>query len=155
HFSAARCGDVISVYKRAQEFACKRVNPAPLVILGEEVFLDRSRFVRQPGAIHVLSDRALTPVNFAACWNDGPGPQNFIDVETKVSALLPLVPPILFTEIDGCYHLRFDFFRNSWMVSDRKCMVPVPRVSEGDPDWEEMEAPWLDAIDRASLTPED
>jgi hypothetical protein len=153
-FHPARCGDIIDVYDRAQEFACKRVNPAPLVILGEEVFLDRSRFVRRPGAIHVLSDRAIAPVNFAACWNDGPMAHNYIDVEAKLSTLLPLVPPILFTEIDGCYHLRFDFFRNSWMVSDRKCVVPVPRIGDADyDDW--AAAPWFDAIERASLDPED
>jgi hypothetical protein len=155
NFHPARCGDISDVYERAQKFACKRVNPAPLVILGEEVFLDRSRFVRRPGAIHVLSDRALEPVNFAACWNDGPGPANYIDVEAKLSALLPLVPPILFTEIKGCYHLRFDFFRNSFLVSERQCAVPVPRIRDDDPDWEEMETPWIDAVDRASLGPDD
>ena len=155
NFHTTRCDDIIGVYERAQEFACKRVNPAPLVIMGEEVFLDRSRFVRRPGAIHILSDRALEPVNFASCWPDGPGPESYIDVEAKLSALLPLVPPILFTEVAGCYHLRFDFFRNSWMVSDRKCAVPVPRISDIDPDYEEEGAPWFDAIDRASLTPED
>jgi hypothetical protein len=155
HYHATRCDDIIGFYRRAQEFACKRVNPAPLVILGEEVFLDRSRFVRRPGAVHVLSDRALAPVNFASCWGDGVGsPQNYIAVEANLSALTPLVPPILFTEIDGCYHLRFDFFRNSWMVSDRKSEVPVPRINDIEPS-DDGESPWIDAIDRTSLTPED
>lgn len=156
-FHATRCDDIIDLYERAQEFACKRVSAAPLVVLGEEVFLDRSRFVRRPGAVHVLSDRALTPVNFAACWNDGVGSaENYIDVETELTALVPLVPPILFTETEGCYHLRFDFFRNSWLVSERARGVPVPRISDVDPaDAEEGETPWIDAIDRASLEPEE
>jgi hypothetical protein len=155
-FDATRCEDIIAFYERAQEFACKRVNPAPLVILGEEVFLDRSRFVRRPGAVHVLSDRALSPVNFASCWNDIGSPENYVDVEARLTALAPLVPPILFTEIEGCYHLRFDFFRNSWLVSERTCVVPVPRISDVDPyEAEGGDTPWLDAIDSASLGPED
>jgi hypothetical protein len=158
NFQAERCDGIVGLYERAQQFACKRVNPAPLVILGEEVFLDRSRFVRRPGAIHVLSDHALAPVNFASCWGDGAGMRaNYLDVEAKLSTLLPLVPPILFTEIGGCYHLRFDFFRNTWMVSNRQCVVPVPRIINVDIDVDEAEwgTPWIDAIDRASLTPED
>lgn len=157
HFDATRCDDIIEVYERAQQFARSRTDPAPILMLGQEVFLDRSRFVVRPGAVHVLSERALAPVNFAACWNYGGSAENYIDVEVKLSALQPLVPPILHAEAHGCHHLRFDFFRNSWMVSDRSYAVPVPRISDIDPGEAEEEGgtPWLDAVDKKSLGPED
>lgn len=37
---------------------------------------------------------------------------------------------ILFTETADCYHLQFDFFRNSWMVRHDQATVPVPMVRD-------------------------
>lgn len=152
-WDASRCDDILEYYERAQRFARARVEPAPIVVLGQEVFLDRSRFVVRPGSIHVLSDRQLEPVNFAACWNFGGSPENYVDVEAKLQLLQPLVPPILWSEHGGCWRLRFDFFRNSWMVTDRSYAVPVPVVSDVDPGEAEEsgETPWSDAIDKKSL----
>ena len=45
--------------------------------------------------------------------------------------------PILFGETEDVVHLRFDLFRNSWMVRHRFEPAPVPRVLDGrdvDPD---------------------
>ncbi|MEU9118917.1 hypothetical protein AB0C96_03485 [Streptomyces sp. NPDC048506] len=53
-------------------------------------------------------------MNFAACWNVGGTPASYIDVAATVGTAHFLVPPIVFTETDGCYHLQFDFFRNTW-----------------------------------------
>ena len=47
----------------------------------------------------------------------------------RVLALQPLVPPILFSERPDGYHLRFDFFRNTWMVQSERQALPVPQVA--------------------------
>ncbi len=154
-WDASRCEDIVELYDRAQTFARARVEPAPILMLGEEVFLDRSRFVVRDGAVHILSDRKLEPVNFAACWNFGGNPENYIDVAAELTVLQPIVPPILFRETRGCYHLSFDFFRNTWMVDPRAYRVPIPFISDVDPgDAEEEGAtPWTDAIDKKSFQP--
>jgi hypothetical protein len=155
YFDASLCGDIIEVYERAQTFARLRILPAPVVMMGQEVFLDPARFVVQPGAIHVLSAEALSPVNFAACWNFGGSPDNYVDVDAAVGVLHPLVPPILFRETEDCYHLMFDFFRNSWMVKHRQYDVPVPYIRQVDPGEAEDsgETPWMDAVEQASIAP--
>jgi hypothetical protein len=68
-----------------------------------------------------------------------------------------LVPPILFAETAGCYHLQFDFFRNSWMVKHQQATVPVPmiRALDGaDPDEldDDERTPWMNAVDPALVT---
>lgn len=150
-FDPSRCEEIIDLYARAQSFAKERILPAPVLMLGEEVFLDRDRFVVQNGAIHVLSAGALAPVNFAACWNYGGSPDNYVDVAASLEALHPLVPPILFTEREGAYHLMFDLFRNSWMVKSSLETVPVPMIRLLDPQEAEESgaAPWLEAVDEA------
>lgn len=154
-WDASRCEDIIEHYQHTQTFARSRIDPAPILMLGEEIFLDRSRFVVTEGAVHILSDRALTPVNFAACWNFGGSPEAYVDVAFELELLQPIVPPILFRETGGCRHLQFDFFRNSWMVENRSYRVPVPYISDVDPgDAEDNDqTPWTDAIDQASLQP--
>ena len=104
------------------------------------------------GKIHVLSDQALAPVNFAACWNDGSQPANYLDVEVIVEAPHLLVPPILFVEHEHGHHLMLDLFRNSWMVRHTPRSVPVPKLRNFGPEdydgdtWET--TPWLDAAVR-------
>jgi hypothetical protein len=96
-------------------------------------------------------------VNFAACWNSGGTPENYIDVAASVGVAHFLVPPILFREKAGCYHLQFDFFRNSWMVQHHQATVPVPMIryvdqAEVDDLPAEDARPWMDAVDPALVS---
>ncbi|WP_255953243.1 hypothetical protein [Streptomyces odontomachi] len=153
-FDATRHEDIVDLYTDAQSFAEAHILPAPIVMLGEDVLLDPEKFVIQDNAIHVLGKESLKPVNFAACWNAGGLPENYIDVATTVDVAHFLVPPILFTDSERLYHLRFDFFRNSWMVKHQQAKVPVPMIyrgvcDDGDPQ------PWMEAVDRSLVPDED
>ncbi|GAA2431771.1 hypothetical protein GCM10010191_52030 [Actinomadura vinacea] len=153
-FDATRNEDIVDLYGRTQTFAKAHIMPAPILMLGEDVVLDPDRFVVQGNLIHVLGKKSLRPVNFAACWNSGGSPENYIDVAATVGVVDLLVPPILFTESAGCYHLRFDFFRNSWTVKHRQAAVPVPMIADLDPFEAEDsgEVPWVEAVDPALIS---
>lgn len=161
-FDATRFDEIVDLNEAAQAFAKTHIMPAPILMLGQDVVLDPEKFVVQGNRIHVLGKESLTPVNFAACWNSGGTPANYIDVAATVGAAHFLVPPILFTETDDCHHLRFDFFRNTWMVKHEQLRVPVPRIRgldemECDPDdWDsQLEAaeayPWMSAVDSSLI----
>ena len=132
-FIASRHDEVIDLYESAQQFVQKRLLPAPVLLMGEQVLLDPSRFVVDGDKVHVLSKSALAPVNFAACWNVGGTPESYLGVEATVDVLQPLVPPILFGSEGACWHLRFDFFRNSWMVKLDRQSLPLPVIRDLDP----------------------
>lgn len=153
YFDATRCEDIVEYFERAQAFAKRRVFPAPIFLLGQEVFLDPEQFVVEAGRIQVLSEQTIAPVNFAACWNFGGSPSNYVDVDRTVAVLQPLVPPILFVETADCYRLMFDFFRNSWMVKPLEYSVPIPFVSDVDPGEAEErgKTPWLTAAKKANV----
>ncbi|HET9383247.1 MAG TPA: hypothetical protein VFP69_20785 [Streptomyces sp.] len=157
-FDATRFDEIIALNRAAQTFAKAHIMPAPLLMLGQDVVLDPEKFVVRGDRIHVLGKESLTPVNFAACWNSGGYPSNYIDVLATVGTAHFLVPPILFSETDDCYHLRFDFFRNTWMVRHERSTVPVPRIRDYgemdfDPDdWDtrpeaSVAYPWMSAVD--------
>ncbi|MFC5004172.1 hypothetical protein ACFPIJ_40900 [Dactylosporangium cerinum] len=148
-YDPTRHDEIIKVYTGAQSFAKAHILPAPILMLGEEVALDPEQFVVQDGRIHVLGRDALAPVNFAACWNDGSQPDDYVTVAAKVGVTHFLVPPILYTERDGHRHLRFDFFRNSWMVGHQQGVVPVPQITELQWVDEDEAAPWWRAVDRS------
>ncbi|MBN6052232.1 2OG-Fe(II) oxygenase, partial [Nonomuraea sp. RK-328] len=153
-FDPTRLDEIVDLNERAQSFAKAHIMPAPILMLGEDVVLDPEKFMIRGNQIHVLGKESLTPVNFAACWNAGGDPGNYIDVAATVGAEHFLVPPILFSETDDCYHLRFDFFRNTWMVKHRRATVPVPKISSlAELDLYELEEgapqPWLEAVDPA------
>ena len=148
-WDATRGEETVDLYERAQKFAKRRIAGVPITMMGQEIFLDPDKFVIENGKIHLLSDQALAPVNFAACWNDGSQPSNYLDVEVLVEAPHLLVPPILFVEHEHGHHLMLDMFRNSWMVRHSPRAVPVPRLRNFGPEdydgdtWES--TPWLDA----------
>lgn len=159
-YDPRRGKEIIELYTRAQDFTKKHVMPAPILMLGEDVVLDSAKFVIQGNLIHVLGDKALAPVNFAACWSYS-SPDNYIDVAATVGVAHFLVPPILFSESEDDVHLRFDFFRNSWTAGHKQAAVPIPMIRDfpadgsgmpdedmSDEEWEECETtPWLDAVD--------
>jgi hypothetical protein len=127
-----------------------------MLMLGQDVVIDPEKFLVQGNQIHVLGKEPLAPVNFAACWNSGGRPENYIDVAATVDAAHFLVPPILFSETDDSYHLQFDFFRNTWMVKHRQLTVPVPRIRDlgemgFDPDY--WDSDWGSRADMAEAYP--
>ncbi|GAA3850571.1 hypothetical protein GCM10022227_04620 [Streptomyces sedi] len=153
HFAPARHYEIIDLYEEGQSFARAHLMPAPILMMGEEVALDPERFVIRGNQIHVLGSRALAPVNFAACWNAGGGPLNYLDVTATIGTADFLVPPILFSEHEGCYRLQFDFFRNNWQAgqpSHRQTEIPVPAIDIDDlgiRDEGEDDSPWYEALE--------
>jgi hypothetical protein len=143
NWDATRHPMVIDDYTRAQNYAKQRILPAPVTILGRELFLDRERFVVEADRIHVLSQDALAPVHFAGAVFYVPG--DFVDVDVTLGTLRLLVPPILFREHEGVVHFMLDLFRNSWMVRHRVETVPVPRVVDGR-DVDPATSPWDNAV---------
>jgi hypothetical protein len=149
NFDTTRNADIIEVYTRAQDSAKADIMPAPIMMLGEDVLLDPDRFVVEGNRIHVLGKKSLTPVNFASCQGGPPvsPARAFITPAATVEVAHFLVPPILFAESADCYHLKFDFFRNSWMVDHERSTVSIPMIrpfeesdihlSWEDEDWAE------------------
>ncbi|MCF6472055.1 hypothetical protein FAF44_27215 [Nonomuraea sp. MG754425] len=151
-YDPTRHDEIIELYEEARSFAAAHILPAPILMLGADVALDPDRFVIQDNLIHVLGKEGLAPVNFAACWNDESVAEDYVTVAAKVGVTRFLVPPILYGESGGCRHLRFDFFRNSWMVDHRQGTVPVPRITElswADP--EERGGGWRRSVDDALI----
>ncbi|MFT3699956.1 MAG: hypothetical protein QM831_42825 [Kofleriaceae bacterium] len=108
--------EVQDIYRTAQASARDRVDPAPIMFLGTEILVDETKFVIEPGLIHVLSRARPEPVNFAACWQTNHSPGDYVATEATYTALNPLVPPILWHACGDDWHLQLDFFRNDWMV---------------------------------------
>ncbi|QKG21597.1 hypothetical protein [Actinomadura verrucosospora] len=143
-FDTSRNAEIIRHYARAQEEAKADIGPAPILLLGEDVLLDPDLFVVEGDRIHVLGKEAPTPVNFASCFGGPPMPSadTYIGTAVALDAVHVLVPPILFAEDDGCYHLKFDFFRNTWTVGHEQSAVSVPMIRPFDEedipeDWED------------------
>jgi hypothetical protein len=144
-FDATRHPVLNDLYARAQAHARSLLERAPVAIMGMTVFLNEAQFLIQGDKIHVLSRQRLAPMHFAGCsfadrhhcWESGPDPVDFIGVEAEALAPDLLVPPILFTEVDGCYHLMFDLFRNDWMARCAHWPVYAPKIvtSPTSPDW--------------------
>jgi hypothetical protein len=129
--------EIVDLYGEAQSFARAHILTAPILLLDEDVALDPDRFVVRGDFVHVLGDQALTPVNFAVCWNDESIPEDSIIAAGTVGVAHFLVPPILHAKTAGCHHLRFDFFRNTWMVDHRQHSISILQIiSEGwaEPD---------------------
>jgi hypothetical protein len=131
-----RVRKVVDAYAAAQARARALIMPAPLLMLGQEVFLDPERFVVTESLIHVLSSDVLAPLNFAGgfgCWEGHGGancPADYLDVELTVDAPRLLVPPIAYVERPTHCHLMLDVFRNAWAASYRPQAVGVPKVDE-------------------------
>ncbi|WP_433516572.1 hypothetical protein ACQP2T_13970 [Nonomuraea sp. CA-143628] len=153
-YDPTRHDEIIELYTDAQSFAKAHILPAPILMLGEDVALDPDRFVIQDTLIHVLGKGALKPVNFAACWNDESFPEDYVTVAAKVGVTQFLVPPIMYAESAGCYHLKFDFFRNSWMVDHRRATIPVPRITEEDWADPDERGAWRRSVDSSLIDDE-
>lgn len=153
-YDMSRTDDVVEYYTRLQGRAKKKVMPAPILLLGEDVALAPDRFVVEGNLIHVLGRRAMTPVNFAACQGPDINPKEFVESEFSVGTLDFLVPPILLAETADLFHLRFDFFRNSWTIAHEQSSVDIPIIRAGDEsdfdydeDWDDEDEDWDDEED--------
>lgn len=149
-FDAKRCEDVLELFTRARGFIADKVFAAPILMLGQELFLDRARFRVQRGKLLIFSDQALAPLNFAACWQDGTDPPEYIDVDFEIEAVQPLLPPILIAERDGCLRLSFDFFHNGWTARQER--LPLPKIRDAD-RLEGGEEPWMEAASGLARRP--
>ncbi|MEO1269856.1 MAG: hypothetical protein AAFX99_17355 [Myxococcota bacterium] len=125
----ARNKAVVELYEAAQREAKARVLPAPILLMGQEVFLDRERFIIDEGTIQVIATEPIQPLNFASYETVEVTPEDAINYDT-VDVPQLLVPPLLYRRVGGCIHLMLDFFRNTWMVKHREVGANVPRVEQ-------------------------
>ena len=91
------------------------IERAPIIIMGQELFLDPERFVVEGDKIHILSNERLAPLNFAggfAYYDES----SFSRIAFRLGAPALLVPPISWRERGQLLHLSFDLFRNGWLV---------------------------------------
>ena len=123
-----RCEEVVDLYTKAQAEAKSALVHAAIMLMGREIFLDRSRFIIEEDRVYVLTQEPLRPLHFAAMSWVEVEPSDFIHAEVEIDAPYLLVPPILYKQREQCIHLMFDFFRNSWMVTARERRIEVPCI---------------------------
>jgi hypothetical protein len=131
-FDPTRFVHIVEHYRDAQWSAQSELAGGPIYLLGQELFLDRTQFVVEGGKIHVLSTIAAQ-MHFAACRYVSNNLERYIGEATRVTKLEPLLPPILFTQGGRHHHLMLDLFRNSWVKSCERRVIPIPRI-RNDPD---------------------
>lgn len=142
--------DVQELYLRAQSFSRERIQKSAILFLGQEILLDPDKILVGSDKIHFVSDQQFEPVNFAACWQCRMEPPDYIDVDLNFDGFQLLLPPILYRVVEDCYHLMFDFFRNSWMVQKKEQSIPIPKIT--NEAWNNENATlWMDAVDPASV----
>jgi hypothetical protein len=129
------CSFTVNRFNSAVSFARQMLAGAPLFIMGDEVKLSYENVIIRGNQIHVLSQRQMQPVNFAACWN-GVAINNLIGASEVESAhaLYPVVPPLIFSQLsNGLVHICLDFFRNEWMIGPSKQLsIPIPKFEDED-----------------------
>lgn len=136
-FSASSNADILNEINAAHDRVTPYLEGASLYMFGERIYLDPDRVVVTPDKIFALSHQAPTPINFAACWNVGGMPEDYVGVATTAQLPFLLVPPLLYQQHQGCYHLRLDLFKNDWMLDKRQLKLPLPALDEaGDGEWE-------------------
>ncbi|MEL6346468.1 MAG: hypothetical protein AAFV53_25380 [Myxococcota bacterium] len=129
-YHIAREAQIVATYTQARERAMRLLGPAPIMLLGQEVFLDERRIVIEGDKIHVLSDEPMQPVHFAAVQSWTPTPEAFVGTEVTLHAPYWLIPPMVWRRVRGCWHLRLDFFRNGWMVRVAHQEINIPFIDD-------------------------
>ncbi|KAL2816474.1 hypothetical protein BJX63DRAFT_387417 [Aspergillus granulosus] len=137
-FDAWKDPDMRKEYRRCWEYTRSQLFHSPLVVLGQDVYVNESHIMAQGDKIYILRDPDTTsnlpPLNFAACWVEYL-PSVMITVDSDVQALELLVPPIVFHEYADGWHLVMDLFRNDWIVSiDENKAVSLPVITNEMPE---------------------
>jgi hypothetical protein len=141
-----------SAMDEAVKFVTERIEASPFLLVGKEIFLDPEKVVVTDDRIFVTSDTKLDTFNFASdVWNEQKClAGNFIGIDTIVHGSFLLLPPILWEELDGCYHLKLDLFQNDWMVSSEEREIPLPKLierrSKRNKTLPESAMPWYNAV---------
>jgi hypothetical protein len=148
-FDAWRDEYVQSNYETCCNYTRRKLFGVPLLVLNQELVIYESNLKIVGDKMFFLkgsNDKALPPINFAACWNSVEW-HEFIDVDQEISAPQLLIPPIMLHEFDQGYHLVLDFFRNDWMVRvDDEHTIPVPIISNELSEATEDESPFLSRV---------
>lgn len=108
---------IVDVYAQQRDHLYKTIHHAPIMLMGDEVFLDEELIQIEGNKIFIGSHKELEPVNFAASTTYNHTPEDYVTSPGTINAPYLLIPPLLFFVTDTCYHLTCDFFRNGWMVS--------------------------------------
>ncbi len=130
-FRPARNVRVNEVLRERRREAAQGLERCAVAIFGQRLFLQRSLVVVRGGKVHLLTDRQLPPLHFAAsmaCWDDGVEPADYVGAGHSAQGLKLLVPPIPYATVDGCHHLQLDVFRNDWLVDVRAQALVFPCV---------------------------
>lgn len=150
HLNLNANADVLSALARAQDKVSAYLEGASIYMFGERIYLDPERLVVTPDKVFALSHKAPTPINFAACWNTGGSPDDYIKVAATARLPFLLVPPLLYQQHEGCYHLRLDFFKNDWMLDRRQLELPLAQLDiMGERQWAQAWEAQREALVRA------
>lgn len=140
-WEAARHPQLTAALERAQGLVREALESAPILVLGEALYLDRERVHHAPGRVSFLSSERLRPIHFAgaAIYRS----ESFLGIEHAFETLQPLVPPILYARGPRALHLTLDLFRSGWTCHQRP--APTPRIID-DPDAQVDRSPWREAM---------
>jgi hypothetical protein len=114
-WDARRDRSIIEWIERHRSQTEPLIARAPVLLMGQERFIDLGRFVVDGDKLHILSSERLAPVHFAGGFNSY-DQSSFTSVAATVDAPELLVPPIIWREHGELLHLRFDLFRNGAQV---------------------------------------
>ncbi len=117
--------------REGQEASRKELSGAPIILMGDEITLQKEHFIVEKDKIHILSETRIAPVHFAGmtcCDFFADRSDEYVGVDLLLDGLYPLVPPILWRKTRGSFHLMFDFWRNTWMVSATQRKIPTPSI---------------------------
>ncbi|KAM0429250.1 hypothetical protein ACHAPT_006464 [Fusarium lateritium] len=139
-FNPWKNNEVMEAYDVCRDYARKKLFGAPILILDQEIVINKANIEIVGDKLFFLQSKGGTPlprINFAACWADGIPPSEFVVVGKEIDAPGIIVPPLTFHESPEGYQFSLDFFRNDWMVKVDDQAIPLPDVSERpEPDIE-------------------
>jgi hypothetical protein len=129
-FNPSKCNDVIDLYNRKID-KLQKIDYG-VIILGEKLFINVDD-------ISVLEDKVIfkntgfsSRINFAACWNSGNRPKDYIDnIENDVKIFH--IPHIIYIKEPLGYHLSIDMFHCDFIIKQEKKMV-IPKIREHPKD---------------------
>ena len=139
-------------YEAARAVCKSRIDPAPVIVLGGDFYLDRERILVDGDSIYIQSDTKPEPIHFAAdvtnvqqCYAG-----HFIRPNVLVETPYLSIPPIRWRRVGRCFHLTLDMFLNGWMLTSEQRSIWTPRI-HGRPNsrrrqLDQYSLPWYDAV---------